>query len=235
MLIQKSLKMFIHLHYARVCWELISNLYIYRMSKKAIAHLSKDTAMKSIIQQIELLALQADRSVYESLLRSITSQQLSVKAAATIHGRFLDLFKNQYPDPKKLLKLDLEILRSAGLSRQKASYVQNVADFFIKEKLLDQKDWSDQSDEAIIQQLTQIKGVGKWTVQMILMFTLDRPDIFPIDDLGIQNAMLKLYELEGKYTKDRAGRKAMKQQLITLSEVWSPYRTLACRYLWKYN
>ena len=205
------------------------------MSKKAIAHLSKDSKFKEIIECTKLKRSSKDSNVCENLIRSITSQQLSVKAAATIHGRFLDLFKDRYPDPKVLLKMDLETLRSAGLSRQKSTYVQNVADFFLKEKLLHHTGWSKKSDAEIIQQLTEIKGVGKWTVQMILMFTLKRADVFPIDDLGIQNAMIKLYQLEGQYSKDRKGQKALRAKLLELSAPWSPYRTLACRYLWRWG
>lgn len=203
------------------------------MSKKAINHLSKDIIFKKVIKDIKLEPASRDSSVYESLIRSITSQQLSVKAAATIHGRFLDLFKNRYPDPKKVIKMETEELRSAGLSRQKSGYVQNVAHFFIKEKLFNQEDWSKRSDDEIIEQLTEIKGVGKWTVQMILMFTLDRSDVFPIDDLGIQNAIIKHYDLEGNYSKTRTDQKKLKQRMVEISEQWSPYRTLACRYLWK--
>lgn len=204
------------------------------MSKKAKIHLSEDLYLKQVIESTKLERLNRDTDVYESLLRSIISQQLSVKAAATIHGRFLNLFANQYPNPKKVIKMELEQLRAVGLSRQKASYIQNVAHFFIHEKILE-KDWSKISDEAIINHLTQIKGVGKWTVQMILMFTLKRPDVFPIDDLGIQNAMIRLYELEDQYSKGRAGKKALKMKLTSLAEQWSPYRTLACRYLWKWG
>lgn len=204
------------------------------MSKKAIAHLSQDPLLKKVLESTKLGRAIRNKDVYANLLQSITSQQLSVKAAATIHGRFVDLFKNQYPEPKTLLKMDIERLRSVGLSRQKATYVKNVADYFLKEKLL-KKDWSKQSDEEIIKQLTAIKGVGRWTVQMILMFTLNRPDVFPIDDLGIQNAMIKLYDLEGKYSKQNKDRKALLKKLTELSEVWIPYRTMACKYLWKWG
>lgn len=201
--------------------------------KKAINHLSKDIILKQVIQNIHLSQTEVKSSVYESLIQSITSQQLSVKAAATIHERFLNLFKNKYPDPKQLIKMDSDTLRSAGLSRQKSGYVQNVAHFFINEKLLSQTNWSKISNEEIITLLTQIKGVGKWTVQMILMFTLDRPDVFPIDDLGIQNAIIKHYDLNGKFSKSREDQKKLYKKMLEIAEPWRPYRTLACRYLWK--
>jgi len=205
------------------------------MSEKAIKHLKNDLLLKKVIDNTVLEDINRAESVYESLLRSIISQQLSVKVAATIHGRFIKLFKDQYPAPEQLLKMDIEVLRSAGLSRQKTSYVQNVANFFIKKNLLNQQDWKGEKDEEIIEKLITIKGVGKWTVQMILMFTLDRPDVFPIDDLGIQQAMIRLYKLEDKYTKDRQGKKDLRKKLLQISEPWSPFRTLACRYLWRWG
>lgn len=202
------------------------------MSKKAISHLSKDQRLKTVIETTKLMPLPNDKAVYNSLLQSIVSQQLSVKAASTIHGRFLGLFKNLEPEPNQIIKMDIESLRSVGLSRQKASYIQNVADFFIQENLME-KDWSTDSDSDIIKHLTQIKGVGKWTVQMILMFTLQRPDIFPVDDLGIQNAMVRLYELDKSFAREKTGRKAFQEKLYELSDNWRPYRTIACRYLWQ--
>lgn len=203
------------------------------MSKKAIAHLSNDQLFQKVIEETPPLKRVPKQDVYESLISSIVSQQLSVKAAATIHGRFIALFADAYPDAEQLLSMKQEQLRAVGLSRQKASYIQNVAKFFREEKLLDQN-WKNYSDEEVIAKLTQIKGVGKWTVQMILMFSLKRPDVFPIDDLGIRNAMMRLYELEGVYPKDRKGQKALYARLSEIALAWSPYRTLACRYLWKW-
>jgi DNA-3-methyladenine glycosylase II len=161
------------------------------------------------------------------LIRSIISQQLSVKAASTIYGRFLDLFENNYPHPEGVIQMEPETMRGVGLSRQKSSYIKNVASFFTEEKII-KKDWSTESDHDVIKTLTQIKGVGNWTVEMILMFTLDRPDVFPVDDLGIQQAMIALYDIE-------AEKKELKNRLIEISEQWRPYRTLACRYLWEWK
>jgi DNA-3-methyladenine glycosylase II len=152
---------------------------------------------------------------------------LSGKAAATIHGRFLDLFPEAYPFPEALLALDLPTLRSAGLSRQKATYIQNVAEFFQRENLIG-KDLADMDDETVIRYLTQIKGVGRWTVEMLLMFTLNRPDVLPLDDLGIQQAMQLLYNFEEK------GR-ALKKRMLELAEPWRPYRTYASLYLWRWK
>ena len=190
-------------------------------------HLSKDPILKPLIEQIQLKDRPAHNSVYEALLRAINFQQLSGKAASTIHGRFLALFDNHFPDPYRIQQLSAEELRAVGLSRQKAAYVRNTADFFINENLLD-KDWSSVADEAILAQLTQIKGVGNWTVEMILMFTLHRLDVLPLDDLVIKNSMIQLYGVEGK------GR-ALNKKLLGIAEAWRPYRTVASRYLWQWR
>lgn len=197
------------------------------ITPEILLHLSKDSHLKRVIESVEMIHFGSGTDVYFDLLESIVSQQLSVKAAATIHGRFVGLFEDKLPHPEKLLALDVPTLRAVGLSNQKAGYMLNVAEFFAKEKLHG-VDWSALSDEEIIQKLTQIKGVGRWTVEMILMFTLNRPDVFPIDDLGIRNAMIRLYELE------ETG-KALRIKLVELAEPWRPYRTHACRYLWKWK
>ncbi len=194
---------------------------------KAIDHLSKDKRLKEVIKQHTIEWGNPEKDVYFSLTRSIVGQQLSVKAAATIFGRFMDLFESGYPSPEDVLKLSIEQLRSVGLSNQKAGYIQNVAQFAIDNDLVSM-DWDNLSDSEIITLLTQIKGVGVWTVQMILMFSLQRPDVFPVGDLGIQQAMQKLYNIEEKGKKLFA-----KMEEVALQ--WSPYRTLACCYLWRYK
>lgn len=197
------------------------------MHQQALKHLSKDPKLKTAIAAVKLPETSEDRDVYNSLLRSIISQQLSVKAAATIYGRFLDLFEDQKPLPSLLLAKTTEELRSVGLSKQKSGYMQNIANFAINNKLQD-VNWDDYNDEEVIKFLTEIKGVGVWTVQMILMFTLNRDDVFPSADLGIQQAIQKLYGIEGK------GKELIKQMNV-IAEPWAPYRSLACRYLWKWK
>jgi DNA-3-methyladenine glycosylase II len=160
-----------------------------------------------------------------ALIRSIVSQQLSTKAAATIYNRFLDLFENRYPDKDTVRTYSIEDLRAVGLSRQKANYIKNVVDFF-HENEKETSDWNVMSDEAIIDYLTQIKGVGKWTVEMMLMFTLHRLDVLPLDDLAIRNRMIQLYEV-------KATGKQLKPELTRIAESWRPYRSVACRYLWQ--
>ncbi len=190
-------------------------------------HLSNDERLRPLVAAIQPAASQSAGDLYAELVESIIYQQLSIKAAATIHKRFLGLFPEGYPVPEALVKLDTELLRGVGLSYQKANYVRNVAEFFIAESLIGYK-WDDHEDEEILRRLTQIKGVGRWTVEMILMFTLKRPDIFPMDDLGVQNSMIKLYGLT------ETG-KALKKRMIEIAETWRPYRSWACVYLWRWK
>ena len=197
------------------------------MNAKIKKHLSKDPILKQLVDTVKLKKRTAQNSVYEALLRSISFQQLSGKAATTIHNRFLDLFDDLYPHPVHIQQLTAEDLRAVGLSRQKAAYMKNTADFFIEHDLLD-KDWTKESDEAIIAELTQIKGVGNWTVEMILMFTLKRMDVLPLDDLVVRNGMIELYGVNEK------GR-ALKKRLLEIAEPWRPYRTVASQYLWQWN
>lgn len=197
------------------------------MIEAAKNHLSKDKKFKPLIEKIQLDLPVTDGDVYFYLIRSIVYQQLSGKAAGTIFGRFLELFSEGYPYPEPLLGFDIADLRAVGLSRQKASYILNVAEFFQTHQL-ENKDWQEMEDDEIIQFLTQIKGVGKWTVQMILMTTLHRTDVFPIDDLGIQKGIQKLYAFEDK------GR-SLKKKMLELSEPWRPYRTVASFYLWRFQ
>ena len=165
-----------------------------------------------------------ETDIYQSLLRSIISQQLSGKVADVIWKRFIDLF-DLYPGPEELVKTDISLLRAAGLSFNKARYLQNVAEFSL-ENDLSFETLVNFSDDEIIDLLTQIKGVGKWTAQMILMFPLDRPDVFPVDDLGIQQGMKKLYAID-------AEKSFLKEKMIAISECWRPYRSLASKYIWK--
>jgi len=165
---------------------------------------------------------------YHALVRAILGQQLSVKAAQTIYLRFLDLFDDSYPDPHRLVQLSDELLRERGVSRQKAGYVKNVAQYFIDNRWLG-KDLSLMDDDEVISKLTSIKGVGVWTVQMLLMFTMKRKDIFPVDDLGIQKAMKSIYQIGDLPTRK------LKSQLVELSSSWSPFRTIGCMYLWRYT
>jgi DNA-3-methyladenine glycosylase II len=203
------------------------NLLCRMNLENAISHLKAEPNIRPLIEVAAVPDFKPSGRIYYDLLESIVSQQLSVKAADVIFKRFLTLFPDQYPHPDQLCTIEIERLRSVGLSNQKANYLQNVARFAL-ENDLESHDWDSMSDEEIIQFLTQIKGVGKWTVQMLLMFTIGRPDILPVDDLGIQQAMIRLFNLD-------ANDKQLKNNMIARAEVWRPYRTIACRYLWRWK
>ena len=168
----------------------------------------------------------AHEDLYLALLRAIVSQQISTKAAAAIWRRFTALFRpDGYPEPREVLRLEEDELREAGLSRQKIGYLKAIADYQ-ERGLLDYEHLSQLDEEAFTKHLTAIRGVGRWTAQMLQMFALDQPDVFSEGDLGIQNAMRKLYGLE------ETGR-ALHKKMLLLAEPWRPYRSLACKYLWK--
>ncbi|MEO8146506.1 MAG: DNA-3-methyladenine glycosylase 2 family protein [Bacteroidia bacterium] len=193
-----------------------------------IKHLSKDKTLKQAITKTGRLELTKRKNVFLSLCGSIMSQQLSTKVARVIHQRFLDLFEGKEPTPQQVLELSHETLRAIGLSNAKVTYVQNVARFAI-EKGMTSKKLDKMSNEEVIEYLTEIKGVGRWTVEMLLMFTLGREDVFAVDDWGIQQAIVTLYEIK---IKDQ---KKIKKKMVSISESWSPYRTYACMYLWRWK
>lgn len=196
------------------------------MDAAIIRHLSKDAILADVIARSPLTFVQQERDVYFDLLQSIISQQLSVKAADTIFNRFLNLFDERKPVPTGLLRLEIEQIRATGVSGPKAVYLQNVARFFVENNSMH---WQTMSDEAVLKTLTSIKGVGQWTTEMILMFSLGRPDILPVDDVGIRNTMQHLYGLQAEPAKH------LTQQMIEVAEPWRPYRTYACRYLWHWK
>lgn len=190
-----------------------------------IIHLSKDKRLQKIIELQQPHILQKRKNVYFHLCSSIMSQQLSVKVADVFQARFLALYNNKIPTPQQIIDTPFETLRSIGLSNAKANYIHNICKFFVQEKITDARLYK-MSNEELIKYLTQIKGVGQWTVEMVLMFTLGREDVFAIDDLGIQQSFMRLYKL------DSLDKKALKEKMLLVSKKWSPYKTYACRYLW---
>ena len=190
-------------------------------------HLSKDKKLAPLIKTIDFPVSKINENLYASLIEAIINQQLSVAAARTIHTRFLALFKNKFPQHKLLLSTDNEVLRSAGISNQKAGYLKNIAQFGLDHSL-NYHTLKELDDEALIAYLTQIKGVGRWTVEMILMFNLNRLDILPLDDLGIQNAIKNLYNID-------ATRRELKASMQEQAAKWSPFRSVACKYLWRWK
>jgi len=201
------------------------------MSKKKnlmhpyIVYLSKDKKLKTLIAEQGEIPLRKRKNIPLRLCASIMSQQLSVKVAQVIYKRFLDLYGKKEPAPQQILDTPDETLRGIGLSNSKVNYVKNVARFAI-EKGMDEKKLSKMTDEQVIEYLLPIKGVGRWTVEMLLIFTLGREDVFALDDLGIQNGMIRHYRL------DNSNKKKFRDDMIKKSLKWSPYRSFACLHLW---
>jgi DNA-3-methyladenine glycosylase II len=192
-----------------------------------LLHLKKDKKLAKIL--IEPLApLRLHENIPLRLMASIMSQQLSTKVAQVIYRRFLELFNEEEPNPLQVLDIPAEKLRTIGLSNAKVSYVQNVARFCIENNVTDTKLLT-MPDQDIIELLTQIKGVGKWTVEMLLMFTLGREDVFALDDLGIRQAMVKVYGLNA------TDKKIVQEKMLKISQKWKPYRTYACLHLWQWK
>lgn len=184
----------------------------------------KDPIIQKLAKKYGNIVKKPRPDVFEDIVDSIISQQLSIKAAATILKRVKELFPNNKITPHLLLNLDDLSLRNCGMSWAKAKYAKDLAaktlDGTLQLTKLDQM-----SDQEVIDHLVMVKGIGRWTAEMILMFTLVRPDVFPVDDLGIQNAMYKLYNLKPT--------KTLKIRMQKIAETWRPNRTLACWYLWK--
>lgn len=195
-------------------------------------HLALDPVMANMIAETTFPKVFTDYAddVYLALLESIVSQQISVKAANAIFTRFRQLFSDGYPHADELLNKTVDELRSAGLSFQKIKYLQSVAEFSMTNPM-QRAHFDPMTDEEVVQYLLPIKGVGRWTVEMLLMFVLDRPDVFPIDDLVIRQRMILAYP---EQTNGLSG-KALYQVLHRIAESWRPHRTTACRYLWRWK
>ncbi|MEO8820408.1 MAG: DNA-3-methyladenine glycosylase 2 family protein [Ginsengibacter sp.] len=193
-----------------------------------ISHLSKDKKLKKLIDSQPVFVLEKRNKVYLRLCSSILSQQLSTAVAKVLYNRFLGLYNGKEPTPKQILEIPVETFRSIGFSNAKASYVHNVCRFFIENKITDAQ-LHKMSNDEVIHLLTEIKGVGKWTVEMILMFTLGREDVFALDDLGLKQGVVKLYNLK------ETDKKLLLKKIEKISLKWSPYRTYACRYLWNWK
>ena len=193
-----------------------------------LVHLSKDRKLKKLLDAQTPFSISKRKDIHFYLIASIMSQQLSTKVANTIRQRFLAIYGDRIPRPEEVLATTIETLRGIGLSNAKATYVHNVAKFAV-EQGMDHRKLGKMNNEEVIVYLTQIKGVGRWTAEMLLMFSLGREDVFAIDDWGIQNAMIRLYKL------DRTDKKAFREALLRISAKWSPYRTFACMHLWNWK
>ena len=195
-------------------------------TEAALAHLRRDPVLAAVIDSGRPIQPRPHEDIYLALLKAIVSQQISTKAAAAIWKKVEALFKpDGYPEPAVLVLMTDDELRAAGLSRQKASYLRAIAEYALQNKL-DYAFIAALDEEALTLNLTVIRGVGRWTAQTLQMFALDQPDVFPEGDLGIQNAMRRLYNLE------ETGRPLLRR-ITQIAEAWRPYRTLACKYLWQ--
>ena len=181
----------------------------------------KDKKLSKIIKNYPNDFLYTKSNPFFTLARSIVGQQISVKAAQTIWERLETKIINI--QPTTIIKTRFNTLKSIGLSRQKINYLKNLSYAFI-EKKINLNSWNKMSDEEIILDLTQIKGIGRWTAEMFLIFNLCRSDIFPLDDIGMIRGLCKLYDIP--YPTD-------KEILIQISEKWKPYRSVATWYLWR--
>ncbi len=187
-------------------------------------HITKtDLVMRDIVRRVGPFALEVRGAPYQSLLRAILYQQLAGPAAAAIEARFLALFGGAIPQPHQLADLSDEAFRGAGVSRQKAGYMRSLAEHFASGQLVDRA-IRRAPDEAVIEMVTAVKGIGRWTADMLLLFCLGRPDVLPVGDLGIQNSMRAAYGLDALPKPD---------EMAAIAEPWRPYRSAATWYLWR--
>ena len=191
---------------------------------EAIEHLRRaDPVLREVIDRIGPIELTTEPDLWWSLVDAIMSQQLSVKAASTIIGRLEALGARGRPTPAELLAMDGDALRAVGLSRAKVRYVKDLAARWLDGSLHHARIPA-MTDEEVIAELTQVKGIGTWTAEMILIFTLGRPDVLPVDDLAVRVAVQQHYGLAARPGRD---------ELLHIGEPWRPWRTLASRYLWR--
>ena len=194
--------------------------------RKALNHLRRvDPVMSGVIDRVGRCTLmpRTEWTHFDALVRSIVYQQLSGKAAATIHGRVLGLIGDGAEAPRKIVATPHEALRSAGLSTAKANYVRNLAGHVL-DGSLPVESLHELSDEEVIAALTQVKGIGRWSAQMFLMFRLGRPDVLPELDLGVQKGMQKAYGLRKLPTP---------AQVLRRGARWAPFRTVGSWYMWR--
>lgn len=191
------------------------------MNKRALQHLRKDLIMKKLIEKFELSKPTNNGDLFLDIIDTIISQQLSKKAGDTILARFLELFKIEVT-PQAVLKISDKKLKKTGISFQKISYIKGVTKAFV-DGSIKLEHLSSLPDEEVIIELTKLKGLGRWSAEMILMFSLNRLDVFSSGDLGLCSAVAKLYGIDRKD----------KKKIEEISIKWKPYRTIASRYLWK--
>ena len=195
------------------------------MNKKIFEVLSKDPILKKILKKEVEFEFKVTKDLYAAVVGNISGQQLSSKPAEIIEERFRKLFPAKtFPKPGDVLKISDEKLRNCGMSWSKVKYIKNLSQAVV-DGTLDIKDLKNLSDEKIIENLIKIKGIGRWTAEMILIFHLGREDVFSVGDLGLRTAVAKLYNI------DRNDLKKVEQ----IAQNWKPFRSYASRFLWEYK
>jgi DNA-3-methyladenine glycosylase II len=189
----------------------------------ALTHLQKDPVMKGLIEKYDQPEFTQSNDVFSDLVEAIIGQQLSGKAAATIVARFKDLISSEGLDflPADVFKLPDRKIRACGVSFAKCKYIKNLCQAIVTNQLNMAK-LAELSESEVIEALTQVKGIGPWTAEMILIFSLNRSDVFSTSDLGLRTAVSKLYYVNRNDIKT----------IEAISLKWRPYRSIACRYLW---
>lgn len=181
---------------------------------------NKDVLLKSLIEEFEEPRLSSRGDLFATLIKSIVGQQISVIAASAVWSRLFDLVGEV--NPESILAKTHEELRQVGLSNRKVEYIVGIAEAWTEG--LGEIDWEQMSDEEVVKELVKLRGVGRWTVQMLLIFALLRQDVFPIDDIGLIRGMEKLYN---------SGKPLETSELNEISEKWIPYRTMGVWYIWR--
>jgi DNA-3-methyladenine glycosylase II len=188
----------------------------------AKAHLAKkDRVLRKLIKAYPDAEIQSRGDAFQSLARAIVGQQISVKAAQSVWRRFAEAAGNV--DPATVVRMETEILRGCGFSGQKATYVRDLARHF-HEGLVRPRRWKRMEDEAVIEDLVRVKGIGRWSAEMFLMFHMLRPDVLPVDDLGLRRAMERQYNGGDELTRD---------EMRAIGAPWAPWRSVATWYLWR--
>lgn len=197
----------------------------YRDASAFLANLDEDWRRHVETVGPCLLQPKPTREPYEALVRAIAYQQLHAKAGDAIFGRLLALFPAQdFPTPEQILATDFEQLRACGFSASKITTIHGIAQAALNGVVPDYPTALDMDDEALIERLVTLRGVGRWTVEMLLIYSLERPDILPVDDFGVR---------EGYRRLKRLGQQPSRKQMIDIGLAWSPHRTVAAWYLWR--
>jgi DNA-3-methyladenine glycosylase II len=192
------------------------------MYDAALFVLNKDKKLKKIISSVGECKIRIITNPFEALVEAIITQQISDSAGKTISLKFKNLFGKKYPTPSDIIKLSKDEIKSVGLSRMKAEYIFDISQMIVDGKL-DFKIFKKMSNEDVISELTKIRGIGRWTAEMYLIFALGRTDVFPLGDLGLINGIKKLYHLENPSN----------DEILKITNNWIPYRTIGTWYIWR--